>query len=97
MVELNAAVDTGVTVSSSWTKDSSPVISDGSGRITVSDIETVRESPPLVLETSIVFSPGDREQQDSGVYTCTVIVSPDTSFTNGTTGVISRDIEVLSE
>ena len=91
-LELDLAVDSNLLVTSSWTKDGSPISSDGS-RLTISDPERVQESP-LMFESVLMFRTLDASV-DSGNYGCMLVIQAvDDRFINGTTTTVSMGITV---
>ena len=95
-VELDAAVDSGVVVTRTWTKDGNTLSPDGS-RLTLTEPTKVQESPQ-VYQTNVSFNTLEFRAGDSGRYVCSVTIEPqDTTYIDGTTADINRDIAVEGE
>ena len=90
---LDAAVDSGLVVTRTWTKDGSPLSPDGS-RLTLTEPTKVQESPQ-VYQTNVSFNTLNARAGDSGRYVCSVTIDPqDTTYIDGNTADIDRDIAV---
>ena len=95
-MELDAAVDSGLVVTRTWTKDGSPLSPDCS-RLTLTEPRKVQESPQ-VYQTNVSFNTLEFRAGDSGIYVCSVTMEPqDTTYIDGTTADINRDIAVEGE
>ena len=92
MIEIDPAVDTGVTVEASWERNGTQLEDSGDGRITV--INTGLGSVPY--QTEVRFNSTDFE--DTGTYNCSVKIIPlMPEFILEATEFITRIITVLSK
>ena len=92
MIEIDPAVNTGVTVEASWERNGTQIEDSGDGRITV--INTGLESMPY--QTKVRFNATDFE--DAGTYNCSARIIPQMpEFILEATGFITRTITVLSK
>ena len=73
-VEVDEAVDTGVSVSTSWRGPSGELASNS--RVTISEVN-VSDSENYIYESKVMIS--SLQSSDSGSYTCAATISPDPS------------------
>ncbi len=92
-LELDPAVDSPLTVTSTWVKDNQPLVPDGA-RLTFTDAIMSGTTPPLYM-TSVLFRTINARLSDSGNYTCSFSIVPNQpTYITGTTATVSRDIIV---
>ncbi len=92
-LELDPAVDSPLTVTSTWVKDNRPLVPDGA-RLTFTDAIMNGTTPPLYM-TSVLFRTLNARLSDSGNYTCSFSIVPNQpTYITGTTATVSRDIIV---
>ncbi|XP_064386142.1 mucin-2-like isoform X2 [Halichondria panicea] len=88
-LELDPAVDSPLTVTSTWVKDNQPLVPDGA-RLTFTDAIMSGTTPPLYM-TSVLFRTINARLSDSGNYTCSFSIVPNQpTYITGTTATVSR-------
>ena len=93
---MDAAVDSGLVVTRTWTKDGGTLSPEGS-RLTLTEPTKVQVSPQ-VYQTNVSFNTLNAQAGDSGRYVCSVTIEPqDTTYIDGTTADINRDIAIEGE
>ena len=91
MIEIDPAVDTGVTVEANWERNGTQLENSGDGRITVTN--TGLQSVPYVSNVTL----NAMDFEDAGTYNFSARIIPQMpEFILEATGFVTRIINVLS-
>ena len=93
IVELISAVDTTVSVLTTWSKDIT-----NTSRITVDSVAVHNTTITFIYESDIVFNPLSNmaSEEDDGQYTCSAQVK-DSEYINGSSNSFTQDITVKGQ
>ena len=93
IVELISAVDTTVSVLTTWSKNGMNITN--TSRITVDSLAVHNTTTTFIYESDIVFNPLSNmtSEEDDGQYTCSVQVK-DSEYINGSSNSFTQNITV---